>query len=547
MSSWVYSIAFDIAGIGEVSAAERAVDRLDDATERAGNSAAEASTKYSRMGSTGQSGFQRVRGAAVRLLGTLGLIATTMSSINAATTDQAANIAIDFATSGEGVENIAFVNDIADRLKINLQAGKEGFKQLAASLRGTKLEGQATRDIFEGVSTAAGAMGLSADQVQGAYLAIGQIASKGKVQAEELRGQLGERIPGAFKIAADAMGVTQAELNKMLETGKVVAEDFLPKFGAQLEKTFAQGAAQMADGPLGTMNAFKNEVYLLQVAFGNYLLPTLKIFLDGYLIPAMSWLREHISVIQHLAVAIGILWGATKVYTIWVNAATIATNIAAAAQWAWNAAMTANPIGLVIAGIAALVAGVIYAWRNFEGFRGFLMGMWEVFKEYYRIMYDFMIKPFMALGKVIVGALTFDKEMIAAGIRDAGQLMTSEALNIGKRIGNAYSKGYSQGIDSFAKDNPPGESQADAVSKSFAGQSSDSSSAPSGTSSQSSTTAGLSGVAGRNQTKNITINLNNLVGELQIIARNMEEGAEEARDRVMREFLQVLNTANQVQ
>ena len=43
-------------------------------------------------------------------------------------------------------------------------------------------------------------------------LALAQMASKGTVQAEELRGQLGERLPGAFKIAAAAMGVTQAEL-----------------------------------------------------------------------------------------------------------------------------------------------------------------------------------------------------------------------------------------------------------------------------------------------------------------------------------------------
>jgi len=61
---------------------------------------------------------------------------------------------------------------------------------------------------------------------------------KGKVQAEELRGQLGEALPGAFNLAAKAMGVTTSKLNEMLDKGQVLPEELLPKLASELLKTF---------------------------------------------------------------------------------------------------------------------------------------------------------------------------------------------------------------------------------------------------------------------------------------------------------------------
>lgn len=58
-------------------------------------------------------------------------------------------------------------------------------------------------------------------------------------------------------------------------------------------------------------------------------------------------------------------------------AMTVAQKVATAAQWLWNAALTANPIGLVIAAIVALVAGVVLLWQKNEGFRNFIIGMWQ--------------------------------------------------------------------------------------------------------------------------------------------------------------------------
>jgi len=88
-------------------------------------------------------------------------------------------------------------------------------------------------------------MGLSAGDTSGVLLALQQMVSKGTVSAEELRGQLGERLPGAFQIAARSMGVTTAELGKMLEQGQIMAADFLPRFAEQLRQELG-GAAEEA-------------------------------------------------------------------------------------------------------------------------------------------------------------------------------------------------------------------------------------------------------------------------------------------------------------
>ena len=147
------------------------------------------------------------------------------------------NIGLKFANSGNAAaasRDLDFLRDTAYRLGLDIDVASRSFVKLASSARETALEGQKTREIFTAIAEASAVMGLSSAESEGALLAISQMMSKGTVQAEELRGQLGERIPGAFQIAARAMGVTTSELGKMLEQGEVIADEFLPRFARQL-------------------------------------------------------------------------------------------------------------------------------------------------------------------------------------------------------------------------------------------------------------------------------------------------------------------------
>lgn len=79
------------------------------------------------------------------------------------------------------------------------------------------------------------------------------------------------------------------------------------------------------------------------------------------------------------------------------------TGVATAAQWAWNAAMTANPIGLIIVGIAALVGVVALCWNKFEGFRRVVFQGWEMLKLFGNTIKTYVIERFKGLLSGITG------------------------------------------------------------------------------------------------------------------------------------------------
>ncbi len=170
---------------------------------------------------------------------------------------------------------MAFVRSESQRLGLDLASAGAQFAALSAAARGTALEGAGARDIFSAVAEASVVMGLSADQTAGALTAIQQIISKGTVSAEELRGQLGERLPGAFQIAARAMGVTTAELGNMLQAGEVAAEQMLPRFAAELRKTFGAALPDAINSSQAAINRFRTQVFEAQAAFAR------SGFLDG--------------------------------------------------------------------------------------------------------------------------------------------------------------------------------------------------------------------------------------------------------------------------
>lgn len=140
-------------------------------------------------------------------------------------------------------QQLEFLYNTSRRLGLQFQDAAENAKGFFAAGQGTTLAPELNR-IFSAVSGASATLALSQEQMSGVFLALGQMISKGKVQAEELRGQLGERLPGAFRLAAEAMGVTTAELDKMLEQGKVTAEDLLPKLADLLERKYPGAASE---------------------------------------------------------------------------------------------------------------------------------------------------------------------------------------------------------------------------------------------------------------------------------------------------------------
>lgn len=175
---------------------------------------------------------------------------------------------LEYAT-GDGAAAMAFVRRTSQELGLELISTAQAYAKFASATRGTALEGYQTQAVFRAVASAATVMGLSADETSGALLALSQMVSKGKVAAEELRGQLGERLPGAFGISARAMGKTTQEFDKMLQEGKVLADDFLPKFARELKATLGDQTYLASLGPTAQVNRLKNAFTDLLSAIGK--------------------------------------------------------------------------------------------------------------------------------------------------------------------------------------------------------------------------------------------------------------------------------------
>ena len=201
------------------------------------------------------------------VMGSLGLGALTYEVVNQTKAIiDAGNASVKYSaalkavtgTNESAADEMRFVREEADRLGVSFIALLGPYAQITAAARGTALEGANTRDIFKAVIEAARVFGLSADDTEGVLRAIAQMMSKGTVQAEELRGQLGDRLPGAFKLAAQAMGKTEAEFNKMLDTGQILAADMLPKLATELHKTVSAGLVDAQHSPAAEFERLGN-------------------------------------------------------------------------------------------------------------------------------------------------------------------------------------------------------------------------------------------------------------------------------------------------
>lgn len=219
--------------------------RVDPAARTAAQGADTMAAAVARMGST-------IAGA----LGVGALAAMYMSTARAGIEMAKLSNTMAFAsgTAQELGTNNAFLRNTVQALGLDLKSAGAAFASLTAAARGTRLEGEGARSVFDAVAKASTAMGLSADETKGSLLAIQQMISKGTVSAEELRGQLGERLPGAFQIAARAMGVTTQQLGKMLEQGQLATDVFLPRFAAQMRIEMGGAAARAADTVQANLN-----------------------------------------------------------------------------------------------------------------------------------------------------------------------------------------------------------------------------------------------------------------------------------------------------
>ena len=287
---------------------------------------------------------------------------------------------INFLSGGtkNGAVQMRFLRDEISRTSSAIEPTLNAYKKLAASTRKTPMEGVVTNKMMSGLMQAGTVFGLSGEELEGSVLAISQIAGKGIVSLEELRGQLAERIPGAMQIAARSMNLTEQELYKLISTGTLSATDFLTKFGPQmLAETSAGvvGASQTAQAALTRLN---NSITEIQVAAGKEF--------QGPIVLGMNAITFAIQSVAKYAGAF---------ITVLQIAAGVALTYAAPAMWAFVSGLASIPMAsmaasmavnglkdaimtMIVPTVTAFLAQVAVVWLAVEVFK-ILADVWDTF------------------------------------------------------------------------------------------------------------------------------------------------------------------------
>lgn len=271
-------------------------------------------------------------------------------------------------------------------------------------------------------------------------LVYGQVAAAGKLQGQDLLQLINAGYNPLMDIAA-LTGKSMAEVRDEMSNGNISFELMRQAFMRATGEggRFYQMTERLAETPFGRFQQLLGEVTETLLNIYNVIQPLLIPTFDTLsallqmlnpLISAagsvVSFLRDNIewlsAVLLPLAGALALYNGymfvtqtLLKGWTIAQYAQITAMMIAEKVQWLLNAAMTANPIGLIIAAIGALTAGIIYCWNKFAGFRAFLITVWDVFKNLGSVIKDYVVNRIMeflegigTLGQAIKALLSGD-------------------------------------------------------------------------------------------------------------------------------------------
>lgn len=152
---------------------------------------------------------------------------------------EASQRAAQFVLGDEGAKRATdFVKNLANNTGVDQIETLSSFAKFSAGAGDMNTDQK--ESLFSNVIGTSRLMGLNTEEINGILKAFEQMASKGKIQAEELRGQLGDRMAGAFQLFARSLGMTTEQLDAAMKNGKVLSKDVLPKVSAEMGNMIAK-------------------------------------------------------------------------------------------------------------------------------------------------------------------------------------------------------------------------------------------------------------------------------------------------------------------
>jgi tape measure domain-containing protein len=188
-------------------------------------------------------------------------------------------------------KEMLFIDNLQRAYGLNLDTTRQGFVRLFASMAPSGFDSGSIEKLFTGISAATAALQLTPDRAERVIYAFGQMASKGQVMSEELKGQLGDVLPGALSIFADAAGKSISEFNKDLEDGVYKGEKFrelMAKVTDELIERFGTGAQVAGRSLQGLLNTVQGDFQRTLEAFS----PLANAAAQAILVPIGGALRQ---------------------------------------------------------------------------------------------------------------------------------------------------------------------------------------------------------------------------------------------------------------
>ena len=287
---------------------------------------------------------------------------------------------------------------------------------LAAGSRAGGAEVVDLSESFKVAGAAANAAGVSIEETAGALEVLAQNNTKGAEAGTAMRNmlvamqtRLGIDISqtgfvGGLKIIQEELDKLQSPVERTTYLAKAFGRENM--VAAQFLLSNADAVEEMTTAVTGTNSAMeqaeiRNDTWAHKMEVARAKIDDVLISmtsLSGSLLPMAGIIGEQVSKFSGL---IPLVSSASKM----LQGFSIKTAIATVAQKGLNAALTANPIGAVVAAIAALVAAVVYAYNHFEGFRQSVQETWGKLQALWSMLYERLKPAFDLIGKIVGGVL----------------------------------------------------------------------------------------------------------------------------------------------
>lgn len=344
---------------------------------------------------------------------------------------------------------------------------------LAAGSKYGAAEIQDLSESFKVVGSTSSAMGLSVEQTTGALEALSKVGITGAEAGTQLRNvllSLNTKMGFDLSVTSlqDALGSLKPMLSDTGELTKIFGRESVTAAIGLIQNADAVGelTAQVTGSNVATEQAsirtsttahqievMRAKVDDLKIGIGNFLggLTPLAVVVSENAVNVAALLQVTTTLGGAIPKVISTISALTKT-TIAHKAATLAVSAAskvfAAAQMLVNAVLTANPIGVVIMALAALAAGIAYAYKHSEKFREICDKVWAAVKK---------------VASVIWGTLVTAFEKVTGAIKKAWEwLKKFLGIDRSKEIGSATST-VNENTDALDDNADASRSSSDAI------------------------------------------------------------------------------------